>query len=207
MAAGKFRSCAEGTLRHRRLRMPNPWMRMWLNAVNSSLEATRAFWVEVLRPRQRGERDRPSDAPGARAAEEPKSTTPRPPEVRATDTAESSPTRPTTDELEQTGDKSSREPSGRASDASTGTSRSDASSEAKPRRPAEPSKVAKKRAPSQKTPKPQSSATRKAGEGNPKYRNPDDPSQTWSGRGRRPRWVTQALEGGRTLDDLQSGKS
>jgi DNA-binding protein H-NS len=27
----------------------------------------------------------------------------------------------------------------------------------------------------------------------PKYRNPADPSQTWSGRGRQPRWFNAAL--------------
>lgn len=35
-----------------------------------------------------------------------------------------------------------------------------------------------------------------------KYANPDAPSQTWSGRGRRPRWVVDALKAGKTLDDL-----
>jgi DNA-binding protein H-NS len=36
----------------------------------------------------------------------------------------------------------------------------------------------------------------------PRYRNPDDASQTWSGRGRQPKWVAAALAGGKTLDDL-----
>jgi DNA-binding protein H-NS len=36
----------------------------------------------------------------------------------------------------------------------------------------------------------------------PKYANPDDLSQTWSGRGRRPRWVEAALAQGKSLDDL-----
>jgi len=35
-----------------------------------------------------------------------------------------------------------------------------------------------------------------------KYRHPDDPSQTWSGRGKRPTWVNDALAAGKTLDDL-----
>ena len=35
-----------------------------------------------------------------------------------------------------------------------------------------------------------------------KYAHPDDASQTWSGRGRRPRWVTEMLDAGRSLDDL-----
>jgi DNA-binding protein H-NS len=37
----------------------------------------------------------------------------------------------------------------------------------------------------------------------PKYRNPLSPSQTWSGRGKRPRWVVAALETGQRLDDLK----
>lgn len=36
----------------------------------------------------------------------------------------------------------------------------------------------------------------------PKYANPADPSQTWTGRGRQPRWVVAALADGKTLDDL-----
>jgi DNA-binding protein H-NS len=36
----------------------------------------------------------------------------------------------------------------------------------------------------------------------PKYSNPSDPSQTWSGRGRKPRWIIEALESGKTLEDL-----
>ena len=36
----------------------------------------------------------------------------------------------------------------------------------------------------------------------PKYANPADPSQTWTGRGRRPRWVDAALASGKSLDDL-----
>ena len=36
----------------------------------------------------------------------------------------------------------------------------------------------------------------------PKYANPADPSQTWTGRGRRPRWVDAALASRKSLDDL-----
>ena len=36
----------------------------------------------------------------------------------------------------------------------------------------------------------------------PKYRNPDQPSETWSGRGKRPRWLTAALTNGRTIEDF-----
>lgn len=35
-----------------------------------------------------------------------------------------------------------------------------------------------------------------------KYRNPEDPSMTWTGRGKRPKWVQAALDSGKTLDDL-----
>lgn len=35
-----------------------------------------------------------------------------------------------------------------------------------------------------------------------KYVNPEDPVQVWSGRGRRPQWINNALESGRTLDEL-----
>lgn len=36
----------------------------------------------------------------------------------------------------------------------------------------------------------------------PKYRNPDDPAQTWSGRGKRPRWFNAALKAGKKEKDL-----
>lgn len=39
----------------------------------------------------------------------------------------------------------------------------------------------------------------------PKYRNPSDPSQTWSGRGKRPRWFNAALSAGKKEKDLLIG--
>lgn len=36
----------------------------------------------------------------------------------------------------------------------------------------------------------------------PKYANPEDPTMTWTGRGRKPRWVQDSLEGGKQLEDL-----
>jgi len=36
----------------------------------------------------------------------------------------------------------------------------------------------------------------------PKYANPADRSQTWTGRGRQPRWVVAALADGKALEDL-----
>lgn len=35
-----------------------------------------------------------------------------------------------------------------------------------------------------------------------KYANPADPSDTWSGRGRKPNWFIAALDKGKTSDDL-----
>jgi DNA-binding protein H-NS len=37
----------------------------------------------------------------------------------------------------------------------------------------------------------------------PKFRNPENPSETWSGRGKTPRWVTELLSAGKVLDDLR----
>ena len=39
----------------------------------------------------------------------------------------------------------------------------------------------------------------------PKYRNPADPSQTWTGRGKRPRWYAAALAAGKKERDLLIG--
>ena len=36
----------------------------------------------------------------------------------------------------------------------------------------------------------------------PKYRDPNDPAVTWSGRGRKPRWFEEALEAGKTPEDM-----
>ncbi|QND75282.1 H-NS family nucleoid-associated regulatory protein [Tardiphaga robiniae] len=36
----------------------------------------------------------------------------------------------------------------------------------------------------------------------PKYRNPENPNETWSGRGKQPRWIAAALDAGRQIDDM-----
>ena len=36
----------------------------------------------------------------------------------------------------------------------------------------------------------------------PKYRNPEKPMETWSGRGKQPRWLTAALATGRTIEEF-----
>ncbi|MFA5538555.1 MAG: H-NS histone family protein [Gemmobacter sp.] len=37
----------------------------------------------------------------------------------------------------------------------------------------------------------------------PKYANPANPAETWSGRGRKPRWFEAALASGKTREDLE----
>ena len=47
------------------------------------------------------------------------------------------------------------------------------------------------------------SKTTKAGAlSQPKYRNPDDFTQTWTGKGRKPKWVSDHLNRGYRLEDL-----
>jgi DNA-binding protein H-NS len=51
-----------------------------------------------------------------------------------------------------------------------------------------------------------SSRRRPYPEVHPKFRNPEPPHETWSGRGRQPRWVSKMLEAGKSLDDLRFPK-
>jgi DNA-binding protein H-NS len=46
------------------------------------------------------------------------------------------------------------------------------------------------------------SVTRKRSPAVAKYANPANPSDTWSGRGRKPRWFDAALKSGKKPDDL-----
>lgn len=45
-------------------------------------------------------------------------------------------------------------------------------------------------------------AGKRTGKVPPKYQNPSDPMQTWSGRGKRPRWFNAALKSGKKEKDL-----
>lgn len=36
----------------------------------------------------------------------------------------------------------------------------------------------------------------------PKYRNPQNPEETWAGRGLRPKWLTAAIKGGKSADEF-----
>ena len=40
----------------------------------------------------------------------------------------------------------------------------------------------------------------------PKYAHPENSSITWTGRGRRPNWVKEALEAGKSLEDFLIAK-
>jgi DNA-binding protein H-NS len=42
----------------------------------------------------------------------------------------------------------------------------------------------------------------KGGKIPPKYRNPDDPSQTWAGRGAQPLWMAALIKQGKKPDDF-----
>ncbi|MGE8943139.1 H-NS family nucleoid-associated regulatory protein [Leptospira interrogans] len=46
-------------------------------------------------------------------------------------------------------------------------------------------------------------APRKTAKVKAKYRNPTDPSQTWAGCGRQPRWLVAALKKGQKLDSFR----
>lgn len=39
----------------------------------------------------------------------------------------------------------------------------------------------------------------------PKFAHPDNPSLTWSGRGRKPKWFVEALDAGKGEEDLLIG--
>jgi DNA-binding protein H-NS len=36
----------------------------------------------------------------------------------------------------------------------------------------------------------------------PKYRNPENPAETWAGRGLKPRWLSAAIKGGKKIEDF-----
>lgn len=57
------------------------------------------------------------------------------------------------------------------------------------------------KAPKKRGPKPKSAAAKKPGK--PKYRNPADKAQTWTGKGRQPAWYKSAIESGKKPSDLE----
>jgi len=59
------------------------------------------------------------------------------------------------------------------------------------------------------TPEKKTKVVKKGPKGKPKakakakYRNPANPEQTWSGRGRKPLWINEALSSGADITDLE----
>jgi DNA-binding protein H-NS len=43
----------------------------------------------------------------------------------------------------------------------------------------------------------------KTGKVQPRYRNPEETSQQWTGRGRQPKWVKEWLDAGKSIDGLK----
>ena len=43
---------------------------------------------------------------------------------------------------------------------------------------------------------------RKLGKVPPKYRNPANPAETWTGRGKQPRWMVREIEAGKKVEDF-----
>lgn len=64
----------------------------------------------------------------------------------------------------------------------------------------EPAPVARGRKPSANKPGPKPG--RKLGKVPPKYRNPANVKQTWTGRGKRPRWFAELVDSGKKAEDF-----
>ncbi|HCA3195731.1 TPA: H-NS histone family protein [Klebsiella pneumoniae] len=45
----------------------------------------------------------------------------------------------------------------------------------------------------------------KSPKGEPKYRDPANPFNTWSGKGKRPEWLRKYIEEGRVLSEFEIG--
>ena len=41
----------------------------------------------------------------------------------------------------------------------------------------------------------------------PKFQNPEEPSETWSGRGKQPRWLSAALKTGHKIEEFMISKA
>ena len=60
---------------------------------------------------------------------------------------------------------------------------------------------------SKRGPKPGPKPGRKLGKVAPKYRNPADTKQTWTGRGKRPRWLTELTAKGKKIEEFLIAKA
>lgn len=57
-------------------------------------------------------------------------------------------------------------------------------------------------APARATKAPARKAAKATGKVAPKYRNPANPSETWAGRGKQPRWLAAQTGAGKKLEDF-----
>ena len=62
--------------------------------------------------------------------------------------------------------------------------------------------MAEKRRITGKQPMPVNAKCGKTAKAKAKYKNPDDKTQTWSGRGRQPAWFKAAIESGKSPEEL-----
>lgn len=53
-----------------------------------------------------------------------------------------------------------------------------------------------------KAPRKSAGARKSTGKVAPKYRNPENPAETWTGRGKQPRWLAAHTGAGRKLDEF-----
>lgn len=57
--------------------------------------------------------------------------------------------------------------------------------------------------PPRPAPQPVGPSTVKNGRPDVRYRHPGQPGMAWTGRGKPPRWITEWIESGKTLDELR----
>ncbi|MEQ4576065.1 MAG: H-NS histone family protein [Gammaproteobacteria bacterium] len=62
-------------------------------------------------------------------------------------------------------------------------------------------------APGRKAGKPGPKPGRKLGKVPPKYRNPANPKETWTGRGKQPRWLAEQTAKGKKVEDFLIAKA
>ena len=180
--------------------MKNPWMTAWLQAMNTTLDSTQAFWAELMRWQTRATESGRSQ--GTEPALQP--------EAGSANAATPSASKPTADgETLPPESKASSEPTSPprtdAEGSATAPKAAAARKKAVPTRSSKPKTKAasKKTAARKKTAEDSVAGKARTGAITPKFQHPANPELTWMGRGRRPRWITDALETGRTLDDLR----
>lgn len=200
--------------------MKNPWMSAWLRAMNTTLSATQAFWTELMRGQTHG--TKPDSSQDPEAEMQPKrESAPTPlvkqpaaegetslPESKASNERTSPPR--TDSERPATAQKEVAAPKETVASTRSGPPKKKVALKkaAAPKGTAASKGMVspKKPAPPKEEPEDSTVAKAKTRASAPKFQHPTNPDLTWSGRGRRPRWVTEALETGQTLEDLRVRK-